>query len=89
MTPASDGSSWTYDGTMKRTTWEAGRTAYGSPEESVTTIPGSRYSAIMRAASSALESTDTTGNFFDDVFGVHVYLSGSVRPIADQTSRHT
>ncbi len=26
---------------------------------------------------------------FDDVFGVHVHLSGSVRPIADQTSRHT
>ncbi len=60
---------------MNRTTCEAGSTAYGLPDESVTTIPGSRCSASMRAASSALESTVTTGKFLGHVLGVHISTS--------------
>src|SRR3984957_213628 len=49
---------------MNRTTCEAGSTAYGASEVSVTTTrPLSRCSASRRTASSAFESIFTTGNF--------------------------
>src|SRR5271169_5523367 len=49
---------------MNRTTWEAGSTAYGASDVSVTTTsPFSRCSASKRTASSAFESIFTTGNF--------------------------
>src|ERR1700733_12435282 len=49
---------------MNRTTLEAGSTAYGVSDESVTTTsPFSRCSASRRTASSASESIFTTGNF--------------------------
>ena len=61
-TPASDGSSWTYAGTSSRTTCDAGNIVTGIPAVSVTTSPGSRRVASNRTASSALESSATTGN---------------------------
>src|ERR1700759_283794 len=49
---------------MNRTTWEAGSTAYGVSDVSVTTTnPFNRCSASRRTASSASESIFTTGNF--------------------------
>src|ERR1700721_1942564 len=49
---------------MKRATWEAGSTANGASDVSVTTTsPFSRCSASRRTASSASESIFTTGNF--------------------------
>src|SRR6478735_850796 len=61
-TPASDGSSWTYGGTSRRTTCEAGNIVTGIPAVSVTTSPGNRRVASNRTASSALEFNVTTGN---------------------------
>src|SRR5262245_924586 len=61
-TPASDGSSWTYGGTSRRTTCDAGSIVTGVPAVSVTTNPGSLPVANSRTASSALEFSVTSGN---------------------------
>src|SRR5271169_1904941 len=81
-TPASEGSSCTYRGTMNRTTWEAGSTANGFPELSVTTIPGRRCSASRRAAASASESAVTTGKSSASSAAriFQTIRSGAVRP---------
>src|SRR5439155_24122860 len=61
-TPASDGSSCTYGGTTSFTTCDAGKIVTGVPAESVTRSPGSRWVVNRRTASSAFESSVTTGN---------------------------
>src|SRR5271165_1716880 len=48
---------------MNRSIANAGSTAYGLPEVSVTRSPGRLCSAILRAASTASESMGTMGNF--------------------------
>src|ERR1700733_5291029 len=48
---------------MNRRIANAGSTAYGFPEVSVTRSPGRPCSAILRAASTASESMGTMGNF--------------------------
>ena len=75
---------------MKRTTWEAGRTAYGSTgrigdDDAGQSVFGHHVRCVKRAGVDGYDR-----KFFDDVLCVHVVaFRGRLQPIADQTSRHT
>ena len=71
-TPASDGSSCTYRGTMNRTTWEAGSTANGFPGVVGDDDPGQ---AVLGEQAGGVEGVGVDGDHREvlgEVRGTHM-----------------